>query len=184
MGKIVSALLLTMSLLSVASLADSVFALKGFVVTAIAYYRSLVSPVLALANWLLPVSIPPTLFDLFVVAILINTATAKSVNAELLLEGVNAPVWIRIAHHSVFLIVWLAVAIGLYLFDTRLGLVLAALSFPLFWLLRGYIMVALFRRPETFVERVDRRTALYILTVYLIVAVLAAISSGLARPMN
>ena len=181
--KIVAVVLFVMSALSIASLADSVFALKGFIAAAINFYRTVASPIVAFLESLFRIHLEQQLFDLVAAAILINSATGKANYAEAIADGVTVPRLPYIVFQAIFLLIWIVVAVILFLFSPTLGLAMATVWLPLWWLIRGYIMSKIFRREPTYVERVDRRTSVYILTVYPVVAILAAISAGLAKPL-
>lgn len=181
-GKLIGVVLFAMSVLSIASLADSVFALRGFIESAIDFYRALTSPIAAFLSKLLRFRIEQELFDLVAAAILINTATEKAAFTELSQSEVAVPRLLYFLHHAISLITWIIVAMVLFLINPTGGLILATVSLPMWWLVRGYVMNKIFKREQTFEERVDRRTSVYILTVYTVVAILAAISEGLARP--
>ncbi len=181
-GKLVGAVLFVMSALSIASLADSVFALKGFIAVAIGFYHTFAIPIAAFLSGLLRFNIEQELFDLIVAAILINTATTKAAFAEVVQNNVPVPRLAYFMHQAIFLAAWIVAAIVLFLISPTGGLLVATVSFPLWWLVRGFVMSKVFKRKQTFEERVDRRTSVYIFTVYTVVAILAAISEGLARP--
>jgi hypothetical protein len=172
-----------MSVLSIASLADSIFALKGFIAAAIDFYRVVVSPIVAFFEILFRIHIKQQLFDLVAAVILINSTTGKAIYAEIQTNGVAVPRIRYTVLQAMFLLFWIVAAVALFLVSPITGLVMATVSFPLWWLIRGYIMSKIFRREQTFEERVDRRTSVYILTVYLVVAILAAVSEGLVKPL-
>ncbi len=186
LARVIAATLFVVSLLSVSSIADSIYSFRGFLGNAVAQYRGLTSPLVGWLDKITPADVTQANFEfLTLLTILI---------------GINVRVQRRHLHDSKQRRRVLAIGLGLLLFayameflvgsETRSSdLLYAAVMFPVacigLWSL-GF----LFRGSPEHEEGVKRSQSVFLnmflqsMLVYLVIAILAAVSEGLTRPLT
>lgn len=166
--------------LSIGSLADAVFEFKGFVVGALAGYRAVVAPIID------KLEISQQVFDLVVAVTLLAAAQDRARYRELT-ENVEIDIRI-ITTFILFAVVFYLLFLGVVVFVASFtGYVVATVFFAITWptvmIVRPFIK-RIFRPNFSKDDVLDLRAGMYILSIYVFVAVVAAISEGLARPIS
>lgn len=172
--------------LSIGSLADAIFEFKGFVVGAVTGYRAVVAPIIEWIEVYIRLEISQQLFDLVVSVTLVVVAQDRALFKEVT-EGVEIDIPI-LASFGLSAVVFYLLFLGVVVFMASLtGYVVAtvffAISWPTVFIVRPFIK-RIFRRNFSKDDVLDLRAGMYILSIYLFVAVVAAISEGLARPLS
>jgi hypothetical protein len=169
--KVIFILSFSLSVLTVGSLADSIFSFKGFVVAGIEFYREFTEPVRTFISSLLNVEISRVLQDSIIMAGLWLGSVYRFNEEEHQRSGVS---WL------VGLLVFWLITFGLKVFIIQFFSITAAILIifafaPLLYAFTCNKSFSIY--PQNKIE------AQFILIVYFFVACIAAISDGLTRPL-
>jgi len=179
-----------LSLLSIGSIADIVFEFKGFIVTAIVFYHKITAPVVQFFSvYFFNIKIPQSVID---VQVLVTTYWLGLARIDQWWS--IKPLWKRIIYIILTVIViMLTMILGgsvILIINfmseeyASLAIVFFAISIPIMSLLPS---TPLSKFPllnySSGATRIMRISAYYLLSLYFLVAVLAAISEGLSRPL-
>ncbi len=173
LGKIISVVSFVITCTSVASLADSIFEFRGFILTGIEFYRSILDYLQVIG---LVISGPKR--DVFVAMLLIITGVMKHHDS-------NTPLFLF--PYSVYIMVVPVVPIGLIFDEPDRALVQAvwmgSIALFQFLVILSYAIIPFVTKRELPYTLSARFILRYILTICFLIAVIAAISEGLTRPV-
>nr|ABE73745.1 putative cytochrome/quinol oxidase [Parazoarcus communis] len=172
-GKIILAVSFVLSAISIGSLADTVFAFKGFIVEAINFYQHISEPARQYLSDLLGVNISRFSQDSLTMLIL-------TIGAQSRIDDSNKKTrsWFKLTFCLVplALVGWLAPKLLLPVMSGEVLVLLMFIMAPFFY--------AVAVNEKSRIYKSDYQLAAYILLVYFCVACIAAISSGLSRPLG
>jgi len=179
-GKIFLAISFILSCASVSSLADGIFQFRGFILTAIEFYRIPINYVTEALNSYWGLAVKRSTVEMFVLNSLLVASFSKALNVFF------KPTLTR----HVFIVIYVIFVTILDYQDWSLGdaprpdnlpyyfyaVLLASLSFS------GFLMPGKTEKVRQIVC-IHRSAVGYILTILLLVTVIAVISEGLTRPL-
>ena len=169
LGKTITIVGVVLSALSVASIADATFQLKGFIVNAIYVYRQITEPVVIFLSDAFDYRFRQAQLDLIVLG---GLSGASFFRASRLV-----PITARILGAIMFLLIFVSLGFAFDVQESPFWLTAFLLTPLAFWL-GGRPMKQLSESPEI------KRTAMYILIIYLLVGFVAGVSEGVSRPIG
>lgn len=186
--KVVISASFLVSVLSIGSLADSVFQLKGFFAEAVAFYRMLFGPLASVLATYLQVEDPQAAIDL---AVSINLLAVAETNALITVRPLGR--WSEIYSKPgfrvrVLLFNWIftciLAAIAWWLMGITATVILFVIVFPATYILRSVFILYVIGRKSGHQYQQELVAGGYMVSVYLLIGFIAAVSEGLTRPLN
>jgi hypothetical protein len=172
-GKIILVVAFSLSAISIGSLADTVFAFKGFIVEAIDFYRSVSEPVRKYLSDILNIKISRLTQDALTMLIFTWGIQSKiDASNEKQRSWLVLPIWFVLLGF----IGWLISKLLLPVMPSEVFVLILFLIAP--------FLYAFVVNEKSKVYKSDYQLFSYILLVYFCVACIAAISSGLSRPLG
>lgn len=184
-GKCLLCIAFGSSVLSVGSIADNVYAFKGFLINALHFYRSITEPAREIINSIINITISAEYFDYIIflsLFVIMYFRASKLVGVEISdVEAEDSP-----AVHIAYLVAG-GLALSLFGYFVIPALIQfftkflePAVVLALFTPILPVFLAVFMNRPRR-LNLDDRLTVYFIVGTYFVVAVLAAISEGMFR---